>query len=94
MEYSKFEMLFESRYAFDENSYSYGDNFNISRMTSDVVLNMLSDIENKLLCFSSDKYYLIIRRVSDNMILKTEIEVEIDGYDFVPGNTYEVEEYL
>ena len=45
-------------------------NFNIEDVPDDVIINMLYKIENKLYIFNGNIYYLIIRRLSDNKILK------------------------
>ena len=56
----------------------FSDEFKLEEISDDVIINMLDNIKNKLLKIDEEywKSFIIIRRISDNQILKSIITYE------------------
>lgn len=50
--------------------FEFSNYFKIDNIEDDIIVNMLENIENKLLNIGGNKNFIIIRRISDNKIYK------------------------
>lgn len=56
----------------------YSDEFNLECISDNSIITMLDNIENRILCVIRYKYFIIIRRVSDNKVFKSMINDDED----------------
>ena len=55
------------------------DNFTLDDIPNNVIINMFDNIDNRIQYIESNDTFILIRRVSDNRILKSKIKYEYDN---------------
>ena len=70
---------------------NFNDNLKLEQIPDDVIIKMLDNVEDRIFGVGFNGDFIIIRRISDNKIHKSEITYEYGRFGRITTNQEEIE---